>query len=226
MRTAQKPLILRSPLTRIGDSIALGSNATKVIQKWDNGQVLHQLTSLSDNVAAIEILNSSGKLYATDLMNGYGAGEGMIINRGSLVTTIHDYAKALGIDLRFGMTVTDFWEDEVEAGVIVNREQRIAADCVIGADGVHSKAQEVVLGRKITLHRSGLAAFRASFSASAIVGDPEAAWILEEAGVRDRMRRFISRDGLGLTLATGKRGQSIIWQLWHEVRTIRNASRM
>ncbi|OQE01246.1 hypothetical protein PENVUL_c043G07192 [Penicillium vulpinum] len=206
----------RSPEIRVlGDSIALGSNATKVLQNWSDGQVLHQLVSQSDDVAAIEILDPAGKLYALDSMDGYGVGEGMIIHRGTLIHRLYEHSKALGIDLRFGSAVTEYWEDEHQAGVTVNGEKRIAADCVIGADGVHSKTRDYVLGYQITPQPSGLAAFRACFSASLLADDPEAQWILEEAGVQDRMRRYITTGGLGLTLATGKRGQNVIWQVWH-----------
>jgi 2-polyprenyl-6-methoxyphenol hydroxylase-like FAD-dependent oxidoreductase len=204
-------------LTGAGDSIALGSNATKVLQSWNNGEVLRHLVSQSDDVAAMEILDPAGKLYALDSMDGYGMGEGMIIHRGTLVHGLYEHAKSLGIDLRFASGATDYWEDEGQAGVTVNGEQRIAADCVVGADGVHSKTRDYVLGYQIAPQPSGLAAFRACFSANLLAGDPDAQWILEEAGVQDRMRRYITTGGLGLTLSTGKRGQNVIWQVWHRV---------
>lgn len=198
----------------------MGSNAAKVLQKWDNGDFLTQLISQSDDVAAMEILDPAGKLYAMDAMEGYGVGEGMIIHRGTLVNGLYRHAKSMGIDLRFGSAVTEYWEYDGQAGVTVNGEQKISADCVIGADGVHSKTRDFVLGYQITPQASGLAAFRACFSAELVAGDPEAEWILKEAGMRDRMRRYITDGGLGLTLATGKRGQNIIWQVWHRVRIL------
>ena len=210
--------VLTGLLTGAGDSIALGSNATRVLRNWDNGEVLRRLASQSDDVAAMEILDPTGRLYAVDAMDGYGLGEGMIIHRGTLVNELYEHAESLDIDLRFGSSVNEYWEDEGQAGVTVNGEQRIAADCVVGTDGVHSKAREAVLGYQVTPQPSGLAAYRACFSADAVLGDPEADWILEEAGMRDRMRRYITTGGLGLTLATGKRGQNIIWQVWHRVR--------
>lgn len=206
-----------SSLCRIGDSIALGSNATKVLGNWENGTFLNQLIAQADDVAAIEILDPSGKVYAMDVMDGYGVGEGMIIHRGTLVHGLYSHARSLGIDLRFGSAITDYWERDGRAGVTVNGVQKVCADCVIGADGVHSKTRNFVLGYKITPQASGLGAFRACFNADLVADDPEAKWILEEAGKRDRMRRYITDGGLGLTLATGKRGQNIIWQVWHRV---------
>ncbi|KAJ5300311.1 RTA1 like protein-domain-containing protein [Penicillium atrosanguineum] len=199
----------------LGDSIALGSNAAKVLQHWDNGRILNELTSQSDDVAAMEILDPAGKLYAMDSMDGYGFGEGMIIHRGTLVNELYRHARSLAIDLRFGSAITQYWENDGHAGVVVNGDQRLSADCVIGADGVHSKTRDFVLGYQIKPQASGLAAYRACFSAKLVSGDSEASWVLEEAGLRDRMRRYITDGGLGLTLATGKRGQNIIWQIWH-----------
>lgn len=188
-----------------------------MLQTWNNGKVLRELVSQSDDVAAMEILDPAGKLYAMDSMDGYGVGEGMIIHRGTLVNGIYDHAQALGIDMRFGSAVTEYWEDSDQAGVTVNGKERIVADCVIGADGVHSRTRDYVLGHQIKSRVSGLASFRACFSADLLAGDPEAQWILEEKGVHDRMRRYITTGGLGLTLATGKRGQNVIWQVWHRV---------
>lgn len=195
----------------------MGSNATKVLHAWDQGNVYRQLLAQSDDVAAMEVLNPTGKLYALDKMDGYGMGEGMIIHRGTLITVLHRHATALGIDLRLGAAVTEYWESENQAGVTVNGNQRISGDCVIGTDGVHSRTRDYVLGHWIPTRASGLAAYRSCFSAELIAKDPDAAWILEKVGERDRMRRYITDGGLGLTLATGKRGQNIIWQVWHRV---------
>lgn len=192
-------MYVASLLTGAGDSIALGSNATKVLQSWNNGEVLRQLVSQSDDVAAMEILDPAGKLYALDSMDGYGLGEGMIIHRRALVHELYEHAKSLGVDLRFGSAVTEYWEEQGQAGVTVNGKERIAADCVVGADGMHSKTRVYVLGYQIAPQPSGLAAFRAYFSASLLAGDPEAQWILEEGGVQDQIRRYITTGGLGLT---------------------------
>lgn len=70
--------------------------------------------------------------------------------RGQIHDVLLRYAKRIGVDLRFGQRVTDYWED-VEygrAGVIVEGE-RITADIVVGADGVRSCARERVLVRTL-----------------------------------------------------------------------------
>ncbi|KAF9884569.1 hypothetical protein FE257_013097 [Aspergillus nanangensis] len=207
----------KSPVIRVlGDSLGLGSNATNVLEKWADGKILQQLKSLADDISIFEALDSAGKLYAKDDAKGFGADNGMIINRGSLATTLHEYAKMLEIDIRFGAAVTGHWEDESAAGVIINGEQRLVADCVIGCDGIHSKTREAVLTKEPTAVPSGQAVFRASFDSTSVCNDPNARWILAEKGVRDRLSQYMAEGGLALSLATGKRGQNITWQLWHE----------
>ena len=69
-------------------------------------------------------------------------------HRGELHQILFDFAKQLGVEIRLGQDVTEYWEDDVagKAGVISNGE-RLEADIVIGADGVRSKARTLVLVR-------------------------------------------------------------------------------
>lgn len=66
--------------------------------------------------------------------------------RGEIHDVLLRYAKRLGVDLRFGQRVENYWENAKcgRAGVIVQGE-RIAADIVVGADGARSRARELVL---------------------------------------------------------------------------------
>ena len=67
-------------------------------------------------------------------------------HRGELHEKLYIFAKSLGVEIRLGQNVTEYWEDEKigKAGVIANGE-RLEADVVIGADGVRSKARTLVL---------------------------------------------------------------------------------
>lgn len=69
-------------------------------------------------------------------------------HRGELHARLFEYAKAVGVEIRLGQDVSEYWEDEEkgEAGVISNGE-RLSADIVVGADGVRSKARTLVLVR-------------------------------------------------------------------------------
>lgn len=64
--------------------------------------------------------------------------------RSDILAILLEYAKRIGVDLRFGSRVTEYWENDTNAGVIVN-DERISADLVVGADGVRSLARKLVL---------------------------------------------------------------------------------
>ncbi len=56
-------------------------------------------------------------------------------HRGELHERLFTFAKSLGVEIRLGQDVTEYWEDEErgEAGVLSNGE-RLHADIVVGAD--------------------------------------------------------------------------------------------
>ena len=67
-------------------------------------------------------------------------------HRGEMYGVLFEHAKSLGIEIRLGQNVTEFWEDigAGKAGVVTNGE-RLEADLVVGADGVRSAARKLVL---------------------------------------------------------------------------------
>ena len=64
---------------------------------------------------------------------------------------IHDvllrYAVSLGIDIRMGQEVVDYWEDDENktAGVILRSGETLQADLVVAAEGIKSCARKYVL---------------------------------------------------------------------------------
>jgi flavin-dependent dehydrogenase len=69
-------------------------------------------------------------------------------HRGEMHQIIFNHAKSIGVDIRLGQNVTEYWEmgQDGLSGVIANGEY-IYGDVVIGADGVRSKARELILVR-------------------------------------------------------------------------------
>lgn len=73
-------------------------------------------------------------------------------NRGEIYAVLLEYAQSIGVEVRFGQNVGEYYELETgsdggeggRAGVTVNGE-RIEADVVVGADGVKSAARKLVL---------------------------------------------------------------------------------
>ncbi|KAF5369665.1 hypothetical protein D9615_010253 [Tricholomella constricta] len=87
-------------------------------------------------------------------------------HRGQMHAVLLEYARSLGLDIRLGMHVSEYWEDPARgvAGVVV-RGQRLEGNLVVGADGVKSKARTHVLGYKDAPKASGYAIYRAWFNA-------------------------------------------------------------
>ncbi|KAL5506918.1 hypothetical protein ACEPAH_6374 [Sanghuangporus vaninii] len=75
---------------------------------------------------------------------------------------LYHYAKSIGVEIRLGQDVTEYWEDEENSVVgVVTKGERLSADVVIGADGIISKARTLVLGYDDKQKSSGYAIFRA-----------------------------------------------------------------
>lgn len=55
-------------------------------------------------------------------------------HRGEIHQIVFNHAQRLGVDIRLGQTVSEYWETENAAGVVANGD-RLEADVVVGADG-------------------------------------------------------------------------------------------
>lgn len=95
-------------------------------------------------------------------------------HRGEIHSVIFNYAKnELKIPIHLGCKITRYFENESEAGIILDNGETVTADLVIGADGVRSKARELVLGYVDKPKSSGYAVFRAWFTNKDMIEDPE-----------------------------------------------------
>lgn len=87
------------------------------------------------------------KLFGSNSYNG---------RRGEIHNILLNYARKIGVDVRFGQDVEEYYEDSdrERAGVIVDGRQ-IEGDVVVGADGVRSRARELVLVRMSLQAKNG-----------------------------------------------------------------------
>lgn len=92
-------------------------------------------------------------------------------NRGHLQQLIFDYAKSLGVRFRFGKRVNEYFEERDRAGVVIDGE-RIEADSVFAADGIHSAARKHVIGILQHPRTSGFAVYRTWFPLDLLAKDP------------------------------------------------------
>lgn len=79
-----------------------------------------------------------------------------------------DYAREIGVDVRFGCNVVRYWEDGKtgRAGVAINgpadiggSETMVMGDVIVGADGVRSFARDLVLVRFILVNSTFVQSF-------------------------------------------------------------------
>ena len=95
-------------------------------------------------------------------------------HRGEFHRIVFNYARDdLGIPIHLGSRIEKYFETETEAGIILDSGEEVTADVVIGADGVRSKARELVLGYVDKPKSSGYAVFRAWFTNEEMMKDPE-----------------------------------------------------
>lgn len=167
------------------------------------------------DVDSITVYDDAGNVKVRKNMDGYKETEGLVLNRSTTVCTMYEYGKSLGIDLRFGVSVSNYWEDDKEAGVVADGE-RLSADCVIASDGLHSKARPIITGDTRPLTSSGSAAYRAGFPAEILKDDPDAKWLLEGTEKADQLNHFIGKD-VALIIGTGEHGKDVYWGCIHRV---------
>ncbi|KAI1619181.1 hypothetical protein EDD37DRAFT_545733, partial [Exophiala viscosa] len=157
-------------LTEQGDTIQMPSNVTKILAKW--GNVLEKIAEDSARPKSLELQDSHGSLILKQKLPGEYDGFPILYpSRGRAHKLIYDYAASIGVQVKFGTRVTQFFENEHEAGVYVG-DEKITADAVIAADGVHSKARALILKNPENSRSSGFAAYRCWFPVAALPKNP------------------------------------------------------
>ncbi|KAJ5751604.1 hypothetical protein N7520_008521 [Penicillium odoratum] len=199
---------------QIGDVFGISSNGALVIDQWGNGVVAEQLDSIRGVPDSTDMHNSAGELLQKNPTFGVRPGEGYLVNRAEAVEVFYQHAKKLGLDLRFGITVSEYWETEHEAGVIAN-EEKVNGDCVIACDGIHSKARPIITGDSAGPKKTGSATYRASFDSDCVGKDPDAQWLLDGRGKTDKLNYFIGENIL-IIIGTMKYGKEIFWSCVHK----------
>ncbi|KAH7110711.1 hypothetical protein EDB81DRAFT_831495 [Dactylonectria macrodidyma] len=157
-------------LTTQGDIIQLGSNATRVMAGW--GSVLQKEVEVSGQPRLMAIHDKAGKsLLEAPMPTEFDGFPVLYSNRGLLQRLILEHANSLGIKIRFGVRVKEFFEQDDSVGIVVDGE-RLEADAVIAADGIHSTARKHVIGIHQHPRTSGFAVYRSCFPLDLLANDP------------------------------------------------------
>lgn len=181
-------------LKPLGDIISFSSNSGHIFERWEG--VVEELEPIIHHSSGLDFHEWTGK-FCTRQVWDVEKKWGRRINghRGDIHDAVYRHAKARGIDIRLGQSVSDYFETESEAGVVVNGE-RLTADCVLAAEGVKSAGRKIVLGFEDKPRASGYAVYRTWFSSEELAknertkhlvinGDTHSGWVSKSAPVRE-----------------------------------------
>ncbi|KAK3671319.1 hypothetical protein LTR78_008779 [Recurvomyces mirabilis] len=184
--TAQILESYKNTNVQLGDIISFGSNSSRIFGRWPG--VPKKLDPICHKSDKLEYRYWNGEHIYTQYWGSeqQNFGERYNGHRGEIHKIIFDHAVEQGVDIKLGQQVTEFFETDTEAGVISNGE-RIVADVVLGADGVRSKARQLVLGYDDKPKASGYAIYRAWMDSSELAkndltkdlvnGDTHTGWL-------------------------------------------------
>lgn len=123
-----------------------------IIQQSNVVRAVHQLGVLDAYINAgfsfdaVDIYLPNGhhvaRIPSPKLAEGYAANVG--IGRPALQKVLADRAKALGADIRLGITVRSLTDDGQEVDVVFSDGTRGRYDIVVGADGIYSQMREML----------------------------------------------------------------------------------
>ncbi|KAH8802472.1 hypothetical protein F5884DRAFT_471946 [Xylogone sp. PMI_703] len=197
-------------LQRIGDIISFDANGSRIFQKWPG--VLDALYPVIRRTNWLDLYKWTGE-YMTRQSFAEEAKWGQRVNghRGDLHRVIYQHVIDRGIDVRLGQRVTDYFEDEKEAGVIVN-DTRITADVVLAAEGVRSRGRKIVLGFDDNPKASGYAVYRAWFPSDELAKNEKTKHLMVNG---DTHQTWVGPD-IHFISSSIKGGKEINWVFTHK----------
>lgn len=116
-------------LKSLGDIISFGPNAGRIMRRWSNGEVTDRLKPLSIDLKdhGFKIHKWTGELVHTQLPHSPDP-DAPVFNghRGELHTVVFNYVKdELGIPLHLGQRVTEYFETESHAGIVLESGNKV-----------------------------------------------------------------------------------------------------
>ncbi|KAF2728088.1 FAD/NAD(P)-binding domain-containing protein [Polyplosphaeria fusca] len=212
-RKGHKPIILEKAetieeITRFGDIISFDPNGARNFERWPG--VIEAMQKVARQTSWLDLYHWRGE-FITRQSFAEEKNWGPRINghRGELYSIIYQHAVDRGIDIRLGQRVTDYFEDDSRAGVVVNGEDMFA-DVVIAAEGVRSRGRKIVLGFDDKPKSSGYAVYRSWFPGHHIKNNP----MLKHLVAQDTHSGWVGPD-LHFLASSLKGGQEFNWVFTH-----------
>ncbi|KAI3326865.1 salicylate hydroxylase [Xylariaceae sp. AK1471] len=156
---------------RLGDSLGLGENALKLLARWGGRGLYDRLTSIGNQAPDMQIRRwHDGKILAVQPLMDMA---GYIGHRGDYHTAFLDAVQDAGIEIRMGCEAVSYQDEEGSRPAIILADgTKAVADLIVGADGIKSRARELVLGFADAPKSSGYSCYRAYFPGKHLKEDP------------------------------------------------------
>ena len=135
---------------------------------------------------------------------------GKVFLRADMAQILTDEVQRRGIEIRYNSKVINYFETAEHGGVVLENGERLMADVVVAADGLHSRSWKLVVGTKEEPSSSGNAIYRAAYPLERALQDPVYRNYHEKDDVdgRDRLRFLVGPSFHGMTMFNRK-------QVWY-----------
>lgn len=164
---------------------SIGLSGHRWISHWPE---LHkEFMEISPNVAVTTVHKHTGELVvakaAMRKLDDDDGEEPMSIQlRTAFHKMLYNQVRRLKIEITYNKRAISYNEDAEKAYVHMDDGEREAADIIVAADGIGSKAQIIVNGGKVEAKRSGTFMYRASCPPELAMADP---LVVEAFGIRE-----------------------------------------
>lgn len=211
-RKGHTPILLErvAHLKPLGDIISFGQNATRIFARWPG--ILETFDPIIHKANAITYHHWQGEAVTTQSFEREAIwGKRVNGHRAELHRVLYEYALANGIDVRLGVEITDYFEDDDKASVVTATGERLTADLVLAAEGVKSAGRKIVLGFEDAPKPSGYAVYRAWFTTEQLKNNP----LTQQLVQGDTHNGWIGQD-IHFLVASIKDGEEISWVCTHK----------
>ncbi|KAF9076291.1 FAD/NAD(P)-binding domain-containing protein, partial [Rhodocollybia butyracea] len=165
----------------IGAGIRIAANVTRVLHRWGLESKLREVAELDKLHSVLMFRYANGELIS--YMPGGDEGEKRYgaptyhIHRSDLYNILYELAKPR-ITFRPASRVTSVHPSE--PSVVLESGEKITADVIIGADGIHSVVRDVVLGSPQRTKYTGDSAYRFLLATDDMKSDPDLLSLVKE----------------------------------------------
>ncbi|KAG2015096.1 salicylate hydroxylase [Coprinopsis cinerea AmutBmut pab1-1] len=171
-----------SQLGEVGAGIQLSPNVTRLLIRWGVGDKLAEIAVVPQNLTLRRYENGEvvGWMETGQSLEKAHKAPYYHVHRADIHGILAEIAEPHA-SIRLNSRVKGI--NPSIPSVTLESGETIAADLVIGADGLHSITRDIVVGKKDNPTATGDAAYRAVVPAAALLADPDLEDLVKEAGV-------------------------------------------